>query len=200
MKKTLIAAAIVAAGLSPVAVMAQAAPAAAAAPTVGAKVYDPAGAEVGTVEAVAGGVVTVNTGLARAGLPTSAFAMRDKGPTIGMTKAELEAAVNGAKAQQGEAKDAALVDGAAIKSNDGKVLGTIGKVEGDDVTMMLTDGNGASAMFKKANIGLMPDGTLAIGMTADAFYKAVGVTPPAPGATPADGATPPAPEAPAATN
>ena len=60
MKKTLITAAIAAAALAPAAVMAQAAaPAAAPAasatatanPTTGAKVFDAAGAEVGTVEA-----------------------------------------------------------------------------------------------------------------------------------------------------
>ncbi|MBT0667556.1 hypothetical protein HT136_04150 [Novosphingobium profundi] len=175
MKNSLIAAAIIAAGLSPVAVMAQeAAPAASVAPTVGAKVFDPEGNEVGAVEAVAGDVVTVNTGVARAGLPKTAFAMRDKGLTIGMTKAQLEAAVMGAKAESGEAKAKAMVVDAPIKSSDGKVIGTIAKVEGDDVTMTLADGEGRTALFKKANIGLMPDGSLAIGMTADAFAQAVG--------------------------
>ena len=172
MKNTLIAAAIAAAGLAPVAAAAQDAPAAAAvAPTVGAKVFGPEGNEVGTVENVQGDVILINTGTARAGLPVSAFAMREKGLTIGMTKAQLEAAVQGAK-PDAAAKDAAMVVDAPIHSSDGQVLGTISKVEGDDVTLALP--SGASVAFKKANIGLMGDGTLAIGMTGADFAKAVG--------------------------
>ncbi|TYC86917.1 hypothetical protein [Novosphingobium sp. BW1] len=182
MKNSLIAAAILAAGLAPAAAVAQDAAAPAAetvAPTVGAKVFDPEGNEVGAVEAVAGEVVTVNTGVARAGLPTKAFAMREKGLTIGMTKAQLESAVMGAKAETGQAKEAAMVVDAPIKSSDGQVLGTIAKLEGEDVTMELANGDGATALFKKANIGLMPDGSLAIGMTAAAFAQAIGGSAPA---------------------
>jgi hypothetical protein len=180
MKKTLITAAlgaIAVAGLSPVSASAQApaaaAPAtatAAANPTVGAKVYDAQGGDVGTVEAVAGDVVTVSTGTARAGLPKTAFVTRDKGLTIGMTKSQLEAAVSGATAQNSAAKDAAIVADAPIKSSDGVVLGTITKVEGDTVTLALS--NGSAAALKKENLGLGADGSLALGMSAADFAKA----------------------------
>lgn len=181
MKKSLIAAAIVAASLAPVAATAQEAPAAAAvAPTVGAKVYGPEGNEVGTVETVQGDVVTVNTGTARAGLPTSAFAMREKGLTIGMTKLQLEAAVSGAKAETGAAKEAAMVVDAPIKSTDGVVLGTISKIEGDDVTVLLSDG--ASAVLKKSYLGLV-DNALTLGMTAAAFQQQTQASAPAQAST-----------------
>jgi len=179
MKKTLISAAIAAAALAPVAVMAQAAPAPAAPaasasaavnPTVGAKVFDAQGGEVGTVEAVAGDIVTVSTGTARAGLPKTAFVTRDNGLTIGMTKAELESAVNGASAQNSAAKDAAIVADAPVKSSDGIVLGTISKVEGDNVTLALS--NGSSAALKKSYLGLAADGKLALGMSSADFAKA----------------------------
>jgi hypothetical protein len=172
MKKSLIAIALASASLSPAAVMAQAAApsAAAPAPVAGAKVFGPDGVEVGTVEAVAGDIVTVSTGTARAGLPKSAFAVRDKGLTIGMTKAQLEAAVNGASAENTAAKDSALVADAPIKSSDGKVLGTVAKVQGDDVTVTLADGSAAA--LKKSYIGLGSDGSLALGMTAADFAKA----------------------------
>ena len=181
MKKSLIAAAIVAASLAPVAATAQDAPAAApaaaaVAPTVGAKVYGPEGNEVGTVETVQGDVVTINTGTARAGLPTNAFAMREKGLTIGMTKVQLEAAVSGAKAETGAAKEAAMVVDAPIKSTDGVVLGTISKIEGDDVTVMLSDG--ASAVLKKSYLGLV-DNALTLGMTAAAFQQQTQASAPA---------------------
>lgn len=185
MKTSLIAAAIIAAGLSPVAAMAQESAAATVAPTVGAKVYDAAGDDVGAVEAVSGDIITVNTGLARAGLPVSAFVMRDKGLTIGMTKAELESAVLGQKAEADAAKEKAMVADAPIKSVDGKVLGTVSKTEGDDVTMLLVDGNGATVLFKKENIGLTADGSLAIGMTAEAFAQAISAPAPTPEAAPA---------------
>ncbi|WP_404481648.1 hypothetical protein [Novosphingobium sp. BL-52-GroH] len=173
MKKTLIAAAIATASLMPAAVMAQEAAtpaAAAAAPTVGAKVFDAEGGEVGTVESVAGDIVTVSTGTARAGLPKSAFVSREKGLTIGMNKAQLEAAVNGAQAENGAAKDAKIVADAPIKSSDGVVIGTVTKVVGEDVTVALS--NGSAAALKKSYIGLAADGSLALGMTAADFAKA----------------------------
>lgn len=177
MKKSLIAAAIAAASLAPIAASAQGAAAtASSAPTVGAKVYDTEGSEVGTVESVQGGVVTVNTGTARAGLPSTAFAMREKGPTISMTKAQLETAVNGAAAQTGAAKDAAMVVDAPVKSSDGVVLGTISKVAGDDVTVQLS--NGSSAVLKKSYLGLV-NNALTLGMTADAFNKQTQASAPA---------------------
>ncbi|MEJ2408811.1 MAG: hypothetical protein P8Y58_16545 [Novosphingobium sp.] len=175
MKTSLIAAAIAAASLAPVAASAQDA-AAAVAPTVGAKVYGPEGNEVGTVEAVQNGAVTVNTGTVRAGLPTSAFAMREKGLTIGMTKLQLEAAVNGAKAQTSAAKEAAMVVDAPIKSSDGVVLGTISKIEGDDVTVQLTDG--PSVILKKSYLGLV-NNALTLGMTAAAFAEQTQASAPA---------------------
>lgn len=170
MKKTLIAAAIAAMSLAPVAAVAQAPAANAAAPTVGAKVFDPEGNEVGSVESVQGDVVTISTGTARAGVPKGALAMREKGLTIGMTKAQLESAVSGATAQNGAAKDTALVADAPLKSSDGVVLGTVTKVEGDDVTVTLNDG--ATVALKKSYIGVGPDNSLALGMTAADFAKA----------------------------
>jgi hypothetical protein len=175
MKKSIIAAALAAATLVPAAAMAQAAPAApataSASPTAGAKVYDTDGNEVGSIEAVQGDVVTVNTGTARAGLPKSAFATREKGLTIGMTKAQLEAAVQGAQAKSGEALAAALVPDAPVKSSDGVVIGTVSKVEGDNVTVALQ--GGTPVALQKAAIGLGADGGLAIGVTAAQFTASV---------------------------
>lgn len=180
MKKILTAAAIAAAALVPAMASAQAAPAPAAAPatapagaanpTVGAKVFDAEGGEVGTVEAIQGDVVTVSTGTARAGLPKTAFVAREKGLTIGMNKAQLEAAVSGAQAQNSSAKDAAIVAEAPVKSSDGVVLGTIAKVAGEDVTVQLS--NGSQAALKKSYLGLGADGSLALGMSAADFAKA----------------------------
>ncbi|WP_260922979.1 hypothetical protein [Novosphingobium sp. 9] len=192
MKKSLIAAAIAAASFAPAAVMAQAAaPAAAVTPTVGAKVYAPDGSDVGTVEQVANGVVTVNTGTARAGLPTSSFAMRAKGLTIGMTKAQVEAAVGSAKAESDAAKDSALVVDAAIKSSDGVDEGIITNVQGDNVTFELPDKR--SAILQKAYFSVGEDGSVALTMTDAAFKSALGASAAAaPAAAPTDAASAPA--------
>jgi hypothetical protein len=73
---------------------AQEAPAAQAATAkAGDTVYDAAGAVVGTVESVEGENFVISTGSSKATLPMSALASGDKGPVIGMTKAELEAEI-----------------------------------------------------------------------------------------------------------
>jgi hypothetical protein len=76
---------------------AQAAPATGAPSfTVGAAVTDPKGGKVGTVEAVAGNLVTVATATTKAQLPKTAFAQGANGLMIAMTASELEAAVKNA--------------------------------------------------------------------------------------------------------
>lgn len=61
--------------------------------TAGTKVYDSAGAEVGTIESVASGAVVVDTGNSKATLAENSFAPGPKGPVIGMTKQQLDEAV-----------------------------------------------------------------------------------------------------------
>lgn len=102
----------------------------------GGKVYGPQGNEVGTIEQVNGGNVIVNTGTNSATLPASSFAKGEKGPTIGFTKAQLDAAIEAA-AQQAQAKlDAALVAGAAVRSIDGLPLGVIQSIDADGMVKM----------------------------------------------------------------
>jgi hypothetical protein len=55
----------------------------------GAEVRDATGARVGTVEAVADGMVTLATSAGGVALPLASFAQRDGVLTIGMSEAEL---------------------------------------------------------------------------------------------------------------
>lgn len=71
----------------------------AAAAKAGDTIYDTAGEAVGTIESVDGTNAVISTGTAKATVPLSAFASGPKGPTIGMTKAQLEAAIQGAAAR-----------------------------------------------------------------------------------------------------
>lgn len=58
-----------------------------------AMVYDATGAMVGTIESVTSTGAVVSTGTARAQIPAASFAKNAQGLVIGMTKAQLEAAV-----------------------------------------------------------------------------------------------------------
>ncbi len=178
MKKSLIAAALAASAMVPMSAFAQAAsapaataPAATAAPTVGAKVYDTAGAEVGTVEKVDGANAVVFTGTKRATLPGTAFAKNDKGLVIAMTQAQLNAAVTAAESKTAGAMDAALVADAPIKSKDGVAVGTVQKVEGDNVTVALTDGNPVTITKQYLTVGA--NNALTLTMNATEFKSAV---------------------------
>jgi hypothetical protein len=75
----------------------QAAPQAPAAQAAAAKagdtVYDTAGEAVGTVESVNGDNFVLSTGAKKATLPMNALANGPHGLTIGVTKAELDAAI-----------------------------------------------------------------------------------------------------------
>lgn len=79
------------------------APGAAAATTaalsVGATVYGSDGNPVGTIDKIDNGTAVINSGAATAALPLDKFGTSDKGPTIGFTKSQFEAAANGAKQQ-----------------------------------------------------------------------------------------------------
>jgi len=197
MNRSYITALIAAAALSPMTAFAQAAspapaPAAttaaapAAAPTVGAKVYDPQGAEVGAIEKVDAANAVVYTGTKRATLPLAAFAKNEKGLLISMSQAQLNSAVAAAEAQTSSALGAKLVADAAIKSKDGTSVGKVQKVEGDNVTITLTDGNPVTVTKQYLTVGA--DGGLALTMNAAEFKSAVSAassTAAAPASTPA---------------
>ena len=60
---------------------------------VGDTIYDTAGEAVATVESVEGTNAVISTGTNKATVPLSSFAAGPKGPVIGMTKAQLDAAI-----------------------------------------------------------------------------------------------------------
>jgi hypothetical protein len=194
MKKQFVVAALAAVTLSSAPAFAQAAstaPAAAATasvtPTVGAKVYDPQGAEVGAIEKVDGTNAVVYTGTKRATLPVAAFAKNDKGLLISMSQTQLNAAVAAAEAQTTSAMDSKLVANAAIKSKDGTAVGTVQKVEGDNVTVAVAGGSPVTITKQYLTVGA--DGALALTMNAAEFKSAVAAASQASAAsTPADAA------------
>jgi hypothetical protein len=135
----------------------------------GATVYGPDGNAVGTVESVANGVVTVDTGAHKAPLPTDAFGKGDKGPTITVTKAQLDDMVAQQLAAADAKRDAALVAGAAVSSAKGAPVGTITSVEGDAVVLQTADG---PVQLKREHFAVDVNGALMALFTLDQIKAA----------------------------
>jgi opacity protein-like surface antigen len=117
--------------------------------TAGTVVYGPEGNEVGTVESVADGVATFNTGTHKIGLPVDRFGQNaEKQTTIAVTRDALNKMVEDQLAQAAAQLESALVVGAPVVDVNGVSLGAVGKVEGEDVTVETEWGAFA---LKKAN-------------------------------------------------
>lgn len=112
----------------------------AASVAAGATVYDPQGGTVGTIDSVANGVAVVNTGAHTVALPLDKFATSEKGPVISVTKQQLDDIAAQADADAAAKLDAALVVGAAVVDNAGVALGTLDKVDGDNIVLKTEKG------------------------------------------------------------
>jgi preprotein translocase subunit YajC len=124
-------------GVTTAALMGGAAIAADTAVKTGATIYDTAGGTVGIVDSVTGDLAVVSTGTNKVSLPISSFGVGDKGPVIAMTKAQLDAAASGAKADQQKQTQAALTPGATVYGSNGGVLGTVDSVDSQFVTLAI---------------------------------------------------------------
>lgn len=150
-----------------------AAPAGTAAPastgvTAGATVYDAQGAVVGTIAAINGTNAVVDTGTVKAALAISSFGTSPKGPTLGLTKAHLEAAA--AQAGPGSAEfKAKLVPGAIVYGAGGTQVGTIKDADAQFVTVTTAKGDARLPIT-----GFAP-GTngITIGLTAEQLAAAI---------------------------
>ena len=78
-----------------------------AAAKAGDTVYDQAGEVVGTIEQVEGGNFVISTGTNRATLALASLGQGPKGPTLAMTKAQLDTAIQKAASEAPAAEAAA---------------------------------------------------------------------------------------------
>ena len=158
------------------------APAATAAPTaapggtvaIGATVNDTQGGQVGTIDSVTNGVAVVNTGTNKVGVPVASFAVTEKGPVLGMTKAQLDAAAGQAAAAAASELKAQLTPGAAVYGSAGASVGTIKEADDQYVTITIPKGpvKLPIAAFSKGPSGPQ------IAMTAADLDKAVAAAAP----------------------
>ena len=154
--------------------VAQTAPATAKAPAtaVGATVYDTAGGVVGTVSSVSPDAVVISTGAHDVAVPPASVGAGAKGPTMAMTKTQLDAAFVQQQDQAAVAMKAQMVPGAAVYGVGGTTqVGTIKAADAQYITLTATKGGEAKLPISGFSTG--PNG-LIIGMTADQFNAALG--------------------------
>lgn len=147
--------------------------AAAAAPamTVGAKVSDTKGGEVGTITAVEGDQVTLKTDKHEVRLPAASFTKVDTGYLMGMTRDELNAAVDASLAKA----EALMQVGAVVKDTAGGTVGTIEAIDAEFVTVKLSNG---AVKLPRTAFAATPQGPV-IGMTAAQLEAQVAAATPA---------------------
>lgn len=143
-------------------------PAASIAP--GAKVYDNAGQQVGTVAQVSGDKVAVAIGNNGIIVPRQAFIQTQNGLALNVAKAELIASVEQSVKENAAALNSALKTGAEVRSAGGsKVLGTVTKVGENSATLATATGN----VKMPRNLLFVSDAGLAANLTAAQFDEAV---------------------------
>ena len=101
----------------------------------GATVYGPQGNPVGTIVSVENGQAVIDTGTHKVPLALESYGEGDKGPTITVTKDQLNAMVEEALTKAKAARDAALVVGASVMAADHAPLGKIVEIQGDNIVI-----------------------------------------------------------------
>lgn len=114
-------------------------PIAANAQDVGATVFGNDDAAVGTVTNNDGTTVVIDTGKHKAPLPANLLAEREGKWTINATKAQVNQLMDQQVAQANAARDAALVEGAAVMSADGAPAGMIHTIDAEDTVIIKND-------------------------------------------------------------
>jgi preprotein translocase subunit YajC len=100
---------------------------------VGATVTDTGGGTVGTITAINDTTVTVHTDRHDVPLPVTSFTATDTQVLFGMTRDQLNAAVDQANAQA----QAAFVVGAQVRDRDGALVGTVAALDDQSVTIRM---------------------------------------------------------------
>ncbi len=137
--------------------------------SVGAKVYDATGAEVGTVKSVSAPNFVIDTGKNKATLALTALGTGPKGPTLGLTRVQLDAAAEKAAGDAAASLASSIAVDAPVHAVDGTtVLGKIAEVAETD---FLLDTGKARVKLPKTAVAKGENG-LFIGMTAEAFADA----------------------------
>lgn len=101
----------------------------------GATVFGPEGNEVGKIVSVENGQAVLDTGKHKVPLGVEMYGKSDKGPTITVTKVQLDGMIDAQLAEAAAKRDAALVAGASVMTADHKTLGNIVEISGDNIVI-----------------------------------------------------------------
>ncbi len=101
----------------------------------GATVYGPQGNEVGTIVSVENGQAVLDTGKHKVPLGVDMYGEGENGPTITVTKDQINTMVDQQLAQAAAARDAALVEGASVMDAAHQPIGTVLEISGDNVVI-----------------------------------------------------------------
>lgn len=139
--------------------------------SVGTKVFDSEGAELGTIASAQGANVVVDLGAGKqVTLPANSFGKLEQGPTIGATKAQVMAAVDQAAAGNEAKLTAALQPGAEVRGvNGNSVLGKVKLVAADGVVLTSPTGD----VKLPRNAFFIGQAGLATSFTAEQFAAAM---------------------------
>ncbi|MXO95093.1 hypothetical protein GRI34_01515 [Erythrobacter aquimaris] len=101
----------------------------------GATVTGPEGNAVGTIVSVENGQAVLDTGKHKVPLGVEMYGQGETGPTITVTKAQLDGMIDAQLAEAAAKRDAALVVGAAAMDASHAPLGTVLEINGDNVVL-----------------------------------------------------------------
>ncbi|WP_417322606.1 hypothetical protein [Erythrobacter aureus] len=101
----------------------------------GAVVTGPEGNAVGTIVSVENGQTVLDTGKHKVPLAVDMYGEGEAGPTITVTKAQIDGMIDAQLAEAAAKRDAALVVGAQAMDAEHAPLGTVLEINGDNVVI-----------------------------------------------------------------
>ena len=101
----------------------------------GATVTGPEGNAVGTIVSVENGQAVLDTGKHKVPLGVEMYGQGETGPTITVTKAQLDGMIDAQLAEAAAKRDAALVVGAEAMDASHAPLGTVLEINGDNIVL-----------------------------------------------------------------
>ena len=128
---------------------------------IGMPIVDSSGAPVGTVTALRGDNVEVETDKHEALIPKSSFTPSNGKLLFGMTRAQLNSQIEASAA----ASKASVAAGATVKGINGAEVGKVDTVDGGQVTLTLASGK--RLQLPISGVRGNADGTVTVGYTAE---------------------------------
>ena len=101
----------------------------------GAVVTGPEGNAVGTIVSVENGQTVLDTGKHKVPLAVDMYGQSEAGPTITVTKAQIDGMIDAQLAEAAAKRDAALVVGAQAMDAEHAPLGTVLEINGDNIVI-----------------------------------------------------------------